>query len=227
MQSYVEDCKLLNEQRNVILLGIKKGKEQFQSIRDLLPEFTTRTFAPRMQYDCVNTHVENEVQRNSHLQLKIFKRRAGFHPYLVIQDMVRNIFILVSKLPKSKYIYEPSGYRGDFASSNISRLMGMGASFDQFEDTTIQSSLPLGTVYQPFGVIVSYDGDSDTVYEGALYPDQSDWIYKDEITDSIVSNTEEIVRLPSYQVSDIETPLKSSVSDSDIVVKLKDDTSSS
>lgn len=222
MEMYIEKCMLLDEQRSLIVRGIQEGKKEYQSIKALLPEFTTNTFAPRLQYDAVNSHVEKMILSNPHTQMKVFKKKAGFFPYIVIHDTIRNIFILVSKLPKNKNIYNPSKYRGDFASSNFDRFLEMGASKDELlGDSPYQLSLFLGLDNHPFGIIVSYDGESDTIYEGALRPDQEDWIYKEDITDSIILNTKDIIPLNNYRTTDIEPELKAPKSDGDIVVKLK------
>ncbi|MBP1153965.1 MULTISPECIES: hypothetical protein [unclassified Paenibacillus] len=222
MKTYLEECTLLDEQRSLIVRGIQEGKKEYQSIKALLPEFTTNTYAPRLQYDAVNSHVERMILSNPHTQMKVFKKKAGFHPYIVIQDTIRNILILVSKLPKNKYIYNPSGYRGDFASSNFDRLLDAGApKEDLMGDTIYQPSLFQGPDNHPFGIVISYDRDSDVIYEGALRPDQEEWIYKEDITDSIIDNTKGIIPLNNYRASDIEPRLKTPKEDSDIVVKLK------
>lgn len=227
MNLLIEKCMLTDEQRNLILRGIKEGKQECQSLVALHPETTTKTYLPRIQYDLVNTHVEKIVQDNPHTQMKVYKRKAGFHPYIVIHDTIRNIFILVSKLPKNKYIFNPSKYRGDFASSNIDRLLEMGVSKEELlGETSYQYSLSLGIENQPFGIIVCYDGHSDIVFEGALRPEQEDWIYKEDITDYINLNNHNIVPLNSYDLSDIETPLKAPQEDNDIVIKLKNTPSS-
>ncbi|WP_134684882.1 hypothetical protein [Brevibacillus migulae] len=222
MKMYLEKCMLLDEQRSLIVRGIQEGKKEYQSIKALLPSFTTNTYDPRLQYDAVNTHVEKMILNSPHTQMKVFKKKAGFHPYIVIHDSVRNIFILVSKLPKNKYVYNPSGYRGDFASSNFDRLLDMGAPKEELlGDTIYQPSLFQGSDNHPFGIIVSYDRDSDIIYEGALRPDQVDWIYKEDITDAIILNTRDVIPLNNYRASDIEPRLKTPKEDNDIVVKLK------
>lgn len=218
---------LTPEQRHLILQGIKKGKEEFQSIIQLHPETITKTYLPRFQYDLVNTYVEKAIQDNPHTQIKVYPKKAGFHPYIVLHDQIRNIFILVLKLPKNRYIFKQSAYRGDFASSNIDRLVEMGVPKSElFDDTPYQESLPLGIENQPFGIIVCYDGKSDVVYEGALRPDQEDWLYKEDITDYINMNIENFVPINRYNLTDIETTLKIQQSEEDIVIKLKTSTSS-
>ncbi|WP_191559401.1 hypothetical protein [Metabacillus idriensis] len=227
MNPILKSCMLSSEQRNLILQGIKQGKDEFQSITALHPATTTRTYLPRFQYDLVNTYVEKVIKDNPHTQMKVYTKKAGFHPYIVIQDQIRNIFILVLKLPKNKYIFNQSEYRGDFASSNIERLVEMGVPKSELVgDTPYQESLPLGMENQPFSIIVCYDGKSDIVYEGALRPDQEDWLYKEDITDYVNMNIEKLVPVNSYNLTDIEPTLKTPKADEDIVLKLKTTTSS-
>lgn len=217
---------LTNEQKSIILKGINQGITEYQELNDLLPETITKKYSPFLLSDLVNTHVAKEIENNPHTLMKVIKRKAGFHPYIVIQDPVRNIFILLSKLYENQYILTPSGYRGDFASSNGERLHEMGMSLEEiYGESPYQFSLPIGIENQPFGIIICYDGRSGKVYDGALRPDQEDWIYKEDITDSISINTETLIPLNNYQSSDIQLSLKPSVED-DIVVKLKSKTTS-
>lgn len=226
MNPIIKKCMLTNEQRSLILRGIKQGKEEYKELSALIPDTITKKYSPFFQSDLVNTHVAKQIEDNPHTQMKIFSKKAGFHPYIVIQDTVRNVFILVSKLPKNKNIFNPSGYRGEFASSNAERLLELGMPVDEiYGDTPYQESLSLGIENQPFGIIVCYDGKNDIVYEGALRPDQEDWIYKEDITDSINIDTDTLVPLNNYQLSDIQTPLKAPKED-EIVVKLKGKTTS-
>jgi hypothetical protein len=227
MNPLLKSCMLTAEQRNLILQGIKQGKEEFQSISALLPETVTKKHSPFLQSDLVNTHVAKMIEENPHILMKVYTKKAGFHPFIVIQDQIWNKFILVSKLPKNKYILNPSGYRGEFASANIERLVEMGLPKSELlDDMPYQESLSLGIENQPFGIIVCYDGISDIVYEGALKPDQENWLYKEDITDYINMNIEKLVPLNSYNLTDIETPLKTPTADDKIVVKLKTTTSS-
>lgn len=226
MNPIIKKCMLTNEQRSLILRGIKQGKEEYKELSALIPDTITKKYSPFFQSDLVNTHVAKQIEDNPHTQMKIFSKKAGFHPYIVIQDTVRNVFILVSKLPKNKNIFNPSGYRGEFASSNAERLLELGMPVDEiYGDNPYQESLSLGIENQPFGIIVCYDGKNDIVYEGALRPDQEDWIYKEDITDSINIDTDTLVPLNNYQLSDIQTPLKAPKED-EIVVKLKGKTTS-
>lgn len=226
MNPIIEECRLTDEQRSLILNGIKQGKKEYQEAIAILPDTITKKHTPFLLSDLVNTHVANQIKDNPHTQMNIFTRKAGFHPYIVIQDTIRNIFILVSKLPKNKHIFNPSGYRGDFASSNGDRLFEMGMSLEEiYEERPFQYSLPVGVENQPFGIIVCYDSKNDVVYEGALRPDQEDWIYKVDITDAINISTETLIPFNNYQTSDIQISLKAPVED-EIVVKLKSKTTS-
>lgn len=226
MNPILEKCMLTVEQRSLILKGINKGKEKYQELCSLLPDTITKKYPPHLLYDLVNTYVAEQIEDNPHTEMRVFPKRAGFHPYIVIQDTIRNIFILVSKLPKNKYIFNPSGFRGEFASSNANRLLEMGMTVGEiYGDTPFQDFLPFGIENQPFGIIVCYDGKKDIVYEGALKPDQEDWFYKQDITDSVNIDTETLVPLNNYQLSDIQIPLKPSIDD-EIVIKLKGKTSS-
>lgn len=228
MNPLIKECMLTPEQRNLILQGIKWGKEEYQKITSLLPDTITKKHSPFLLSDLINSHVKQMIEENQHTQIKVYLRKAGFHPYIVLHDTVRNIFILLSKLPKNRYILNSSGYRGDFASANFNRLIEMGAPKQELlkDIPYFQDSLTLGVENQPFGIIVCYDSKNDIVFEGALRPDQEDWIYKEEITDYININTEILVGLNSYNLSDIEVALKTQKADDDIVLKLKTTTSS-
>lgn len=226
MNPIIEQCMLTVEQRALIVRGIMNGKAENQELITLLPETVTKKYTPFFQSDLVNTHVAKQIEENPHTQMKVFTKKAGFHPYIVIQDTVRNLFVLVCKLPKNRYILNPSGYRGDNAFSNAERLLEMGVSSEEiYGNAPYQYSLSLGIENQPFGIIVCYDGKSDIIYEGALRPDQKDWIYKEDITDFININTDTLFPLNNYQSSDIHTTLKATKED-EIVVKLKGKTSS-
>ncbi|WP_330502420.1 hypothetical protein V2I71_09535 [Peribacillus frigoritolerans] len=220
MNPIIKDCMLTDEQRKLIIQGIKQGKEEFQTINFSLPDTVTKKHKPFLQSDLVNTHVTKAIENNPHTQLKIYYKKAGFHPYIVIHDSIRNIFILLSKLPKNKSILNPSGYRGEFASGNLTRLAEMGISKNELygDEIPYQDSLNLGIDNQPFGIIVCYDGSSDIVFEGALRPEQDDWIYKVDITNYINMDNNRLIPLNSYNISDIELPLKTQ---EEIVVKLK------
>lgn len=226
MDTRIEESMLTDEQRSLILHGIKNGKEKFQEISLLLEETTTKKHTPFMLYDYVNTYVEKIIEANPHTQMKVYTRKAGWHPYIVVHDALRNIFILVLKLPEKKYIFQPSGYREEFSSSNIDRLLQAGVPEEELLDQeTYQYSLPLGVENQPFGIVVCYDSKSDVVFEGALKPDQEDWIYKEDITEYININTSDLVKLSNYNLSDIKTKLKDRKEDDGIVIKLKNNPS--
>jgi hypothetical protein len=222
----IEKCMLTNEQRALIVKGIQRGIMDYQNLVTLMPVTRTKKHAPHLLYDMVNESVATMIEDNPHTQMKVVSRRAGFHPYIVIHDTIRNIFILVSKLQRKKYMPTPCNYRGEFASANAIRLNEMGMSMDEiYGDTPYQESLSLGIDNQPFGIIVTYDSKQESYFEGALRPDQEDWIYKEDISDSINIDIDVLVPLNNYQLSDIPTPLKTPLEE-DIVVKLKGKTTS-
>jgi hypothetical protein len=226
VNNIIEKCMLTNEQRALIVKGIQRGIKEYKDLLTLMPVTRTKKHAPHLLYDMVNESVAMMIEDNPHTQMKVISRRAGFHPYIVIHDTIRNIFILVSKLPQKRYIPTPCNYRGEYASSNAVRLTDIGMSLDEiYGDTPYQESLSLGIDNQPFGIIVTYDSKQESYFEGALRPDQEDWIYKEDISDSININLEALVPLNNYQLSDIPTPLKTPLEE-DIVVKLKGKTTS-
>ncbi|MDO3679431.1 hypothetical protein [Paenibacillus ehimensis] len=223
MEKLYEQCMLLDEQRSVLLKGISEGKREFVNLVKYIPDTATKTYPPRLLYDLINTKIEDIIKANPHMNLNVVRRKAGFHPYIVIHDEVRNVFILVSKLPKSKHIYNTSRYRGDYAASNFDRLFAMGATEEEIAcDVSYQQSIPLGQEHLPFGIIVSYDSESDIVFEGALRPDQGDWIYKKDITHAVIKDTSNIIPLNVYNHSKITLPLKTPKDNDDIIIKLKD-----
>jgi hypothetical protein len=225
MNQILNECMLTSEQRHLIVKGIEEGKKEFQAINAILPETITKKHSPFLQSDLINTHVLKSIENNPHLQVKVYPKKAGFHPYIALHDTVRNIYILLSKLPKSKYILNPSGYRGEFSSGNFGRLLDMGIPEGELVgDLTYQESFDFGIENQPFGIVVCYDGKSDVVFEGALRPDQEDWIYKEDITEYINLQRNNLVVVNSYKTTDIEIPLKST--EEEIVIKLKSNTSS-
>jgi hypothetical protein len=217
-------CSLLPEQRNIIITAIKEGKEEFSEYMKFLPETVTKTAPPRFLYDLVNTKVVESVKSNSHMKMVVISRKAGFHPYIVIHDTVRNIFILVSKLPSNKYIFGTSRYRGEYSASNFDRLFDMGATEDEIASgIEYQPSLNLSGDTQPFTIIVIYDGVKDVVFEGALRPDQEDWIYKQDITQEIIADMANVVPMRIYDSNQMDLPIKTTQDDiDDIVIKLKD-----
>jgi hypothetical protein len=228
MNPKIKECMMTAEQKNLILRGIKRGKEEYQRITSEIPNTITKKHSPFLLSDLINEHVTRMIEENPHTQMKVYPKIAGFHPYIAIHDTARNIFILLSKLPKNKYVLNPSGYRKDFSSANFDRLLEMGVPEEElFDDVPLfQESLFLGVDNQPFGIIVCYDSKSEIVYEGALRPDQEDWIFKEDITDYINLNIESLVGLNSYNLADIEVSMKTPTADDDIVLKLKKNTSS-
>ncbi|WP_323679588.1 hypothetical protein [Exiguobacterium indicum] len=221
MNELMQECILSDEQRSVLLKAIKSGKEEFISEKQRITNTITKKSNPFRLTDLVNTFVSNSIEANPHMQMKVYVKQSGFHPYIVIHDTIKNTFILVLKLPKNKWIFNPSKYRGEFASSNVDRLTNLGIPKEELiRDTPYQASLNLGATNQPFGIIICYDSKSDIVFEGALRPDQEDWLYKEDISDYIDIQRENIVPINNYDLSEIEISLKPNVEE-DIVVKLK------
>lgn len=222
----LEECMLTKEQRALIVKGIQRGIKEYQALVRLMPVTRTKKYEPHLLGDMVNESVAKMIEDNPHTQMKVDSKRAGFHPYIVIHDTIRNIFILIAKLQKKKYILTPCNYRGEYASSNAVRLNELGMDMEEiYGDTPYQEALSLGTDNQPFGIIVTYDSKQESFFEGALRPDQEDWIYKEDISDSINIDIDALVPLNNYQLSDIPTPLKKPLEE-DIVVKLKGKTTS-
>ena len=223
LDTYVKDCMLLDEQRSLILQGIQEGVNEYRTLNGLLPDLATKTYEARFQYDVVNTLVERKIKNNPHTGLKVSRKKAGFHPYIVIYDEIRNKNVLVLRLSKTRYIFNPSGYRGEFASFNFERLLELGAPLDELlGESSYQPFLALELGTPPFGIVIGYDVENGDVFEGALRPDQGDWIYKEDIT-GLVINTNDVVPLNNYDASaDIEPRSKFTMDDVEIEIKLKD-----
>lgn len=221
MNELMQECILSDEQRSVLLKAIKSGKEEFEAEKQRITNTITRKSNPFRLTDLVNTFINNTIEANPHMQMKVYVKQSGFHPYIVIHDAIKNTFVLVLKLPKNKRIFKPSKYRGEFASSNVDRLINLGIPKEELiGETPYQASLSLGVTHQPFGIIICYDSKSDIVFEGALRPDQEDWLYKEDISDYINIERGNIVPINNYDLSEIEIGLKPNVEE-DIVVRLK------
>lgn len=205
----IEDCRLTDSQRTVILSGIDEGKREFSQTMEAMPKTSTRTYAPRLLYELVNTHVEEAILKNPQLNLSVERRMAGFYPYIVVRDIARNIAALVLPIPSNKD-FEPCLFRGDFAIANIDRLMAMGVTEEDLGiDMDHQLSLPFGIEHLPFGLIVSYDREKNLVCEGALQPSQEQWLFNEDVTDKAVVGGGNVVSFPQqdYDDSDISIGL--------------------
>jgi len=221
MEQIVKGCYLTSEQRQVILQGIMEGKAKFEDLKSQIGHTTTKTGGPRLRYDLINTHVEENIKSNPHLSMEVHVKRSGSYPYIVLHDFLRNKFVLVLRLQKE--IFDPSRYRGENAFSNVDRLMEMGLKLEDLpNDYNHQYSLFLGAEHQPFGIIVCYDAYKDIVYEGALRPDQNDWLYKENITDYIDLKTNKVTHIKRPEHTDkIELSLKKQSDEEEITLKLK------
>lgn len=221
MDEIINQLKLSNEQRKCILQAISQGKERFEKTNEMIGETITKKHGPFLQYDLINSEVEANLRENPHLNMEVYSKRSGFHPFIVVHDYVKNIFVLVLKLPRNKKIFNPCTFRGEFASANVDRMVEMGLELDELpKDYTHQASLELGELNQPYGIIVSYDGYEDVVYEGSLRPDQEEWLYQEEITEYINLNTSSISHLNQTQTQE-EIPLTVKKQEDNIVLKLK------
>lgn len=177
----------------------------------LMPRTLSKTYSSRLRYEMINTQIETAINSNPHLQMKIYSKTSGFHPYIVLHDVIRNIFVLVLPLDENKAIFPKSKYRGEFASTNIEHLFGLGFSEKDFNiETNYQSSLFLGTEYNPFGIIICYDKFSDSLFQGALQPDQEDWLFKEkvELQKGISDNTNTVIPIPSKVYDESEINIK-------------------
>ncbi|MDQ0160730.1 hypothetical protein [Alkalibacillus salilacus] len=221
MEEIIKKCMLLGEQKKAIVEGVLQGKERYKEVSTAIGKTITNKSNPFLLYDLINDEVKKNIDENPGLNMIVDVKKAGHHPYIVCYDTVRNIFVLVLKLPPGKDIFKPSRYRGEFASSNVDYLMEMGLEENDLpEDYEHQFSLDLGEGMQPFGIIVGYDAKKDDIYEGALRPDQQDWLYKEEINEFAQLNTETIERLNPHSPNEIELSLKTDA-DEEIPLKLK------
>lgn len=159
------------------------------------------------------------------LHLNVFHRKAGFYPYIVVYDYARNIAALVLPIPSNKDFFEPCMFRGDFAMTNIDRLLAAGLKEEDLElDLDYQPSLPLGIDNLVFGLIISYDREQETVFAGALLPSQEDWMFHEEITD-MASYSDQTIPLPqAYEEAQIPLSFSKAAlqEDEEIKLQLKD-----
>ncbi|MFF2016076.1 hypothetical protein [Paenibacillus sp. NPDC058177] len=227
-----QKCMLLLEQRTVICEGIKAGFKRHQLYLELFSDIETDTSNPKNRYDLVNTEVINSIKKHSHLQIEIEKKKSGFHPYIVLREKLRNISVLVLPLATKKDMFDSaSTYRMNFSVSNIPRLIEEGLPEDSPDiDIQYQRAIhPLGTENYPFGLIVVYDPHDGSIREGALLPDHTDWIFLEDTTSMVLSNSLDNVKpINVYENSDdIKIPFKEKAhqTDEDIPLKLKFDPS--
>ncbi|WP_151736742.1 hypothetical protein [Paenibacillus tengchongensis] len=227
-----QKCMLLLEQRTVICEGIQKGFKRHQLYLELFSDIVTDTSIPKNRYDLVNTEVTKSIENHPHLQIEFEKKKSGFHPYIVLREKLRNISILVLPLATKKDMFDSaSTYRKNFSVSNIPRLIEEGLPEDSPDiDIQYQRAMhPLGTDSYPFGLIVAYDPFDGSIREGALLPDHTDWIFLEDTTSMVLSNSlDNVTPINVYEYSDdIKIPFKETAhqTDEDIPLKLKSDPS--
>lgn len=222
MEEILVRHQLKIEQRNAIVNAIKKGKEEYLQVEaPKMEECPTKKSAPHRLYDVVNKHIVNALKENPNLNMTFESRRSGFHPYIALHDFERNINVLISKLHRGKEILAPSRYRGEFSESNVERLLNEGYPPEKLPQGCVsQATLDLGIETLPFTIIVCYDPKNDIIYEGALMPNQESWIYKLDITDSVVNNHHK-VNIEDEVIVSMKKPKSTIKQNDEIVVNLK------
>src|SRR5690625_613208 len=123
MEQIVKGCYWRSEQRQVILQGIMEGKAKFEDLKSQIGHTTTKTGGPRLRYDLINTHVEENIKSNPHLSMEVHVKRSGSYPYIVLHDFLRNKFVLVLRLQKE--IYDQSSLLGENAFYIVYRYLYM------------------------------------------------------------------------------------------------------
>lgn len=222
------NLKLTIWQRNTIIDAIKEGREQYLQETGKR-KLTTKKSQPFYYYDLVNTCLEEKIIKNPNLNLRMYIKNSGFHPYVVLHDYVRQLFILVLKLPKKQKIFTPSKYRGEFASSNVTRLYEEGINDNVISEMlknkgSLQLSLSLKDCEKsPFGLIVAYNEDADSFIEGALRPDQEDWLFNNPISYQEVNNVITAINQQHVDSEEANVVLKPSfeIDDTEIEIRLK------
>lgn len=199
----VKDCRLSDNQRTAIMSGIAEGKRVFSQTMKVMPKTSSKTYSSRLLYELVNTHVAESILKNPNLNMSVEDRMAGFYPYIVARDTIRNIAVLVLPIPGNKD-FEPSLFRGEFAITNIDRLMAMGVTEEDLNiDIDYQTSLLFEIEHLPFGLIVSYDREKNLVYEGALQPSQEEWLFNEDVTDKVAGGGK-VVEFPRQIYDDTD-----------------------
>lgn len=224
-EALLQTCSLTPLQQLAITRGIKKGLEALPLYLSNLPVTNTNNYKPKLRGDIINDAIEREILNTPETGLYVEYRRAAFHEYIVLRDVIRQVSILVQNLPKKRHIMQYSRYRGEFSSSNFDRLISMGFSDEEFEQLELdlndqQTSLPMEPQYFQFCIVVCYDGNlgADTkIYEGALAPNQEQWIYRKDITDIDLTNVEQLETATEPQL----TKLKEEFQEPNYGLKLK------
>lgn len=225
MDLLLQQCKLTPQQKNLFHIAINEGKTEFKELMAKMPETITNKYVSSLQSDIINQAIKKAVESNTGLNLQVVKSKAGGHPYIYVRDNLRNISIVICRLPASRYIFAPSRYRGEFSQTNFDKLIQLGVPEELLNDEVYQQSLTFDEEVIPFGIIVYYDQFKDKIFEGALKPSQSDWIYKEPLTYISLENlipTEETIT-PNIS-NEIDIPLSFNnifESDEDIEINLK------
>lgn len=225
MDLLLQQCKLTPQQKNLLHTAINEGKTEFKELMAKMPATITNKYVSSLQSDIINEAIRKAVASNTELNLEVVKSKAGGHPYIYVRDNSRNISIVICRLPASRHIFAPSRYRGEFSQTNFDKLIQLGVPEELLNDEDYQTSLTFDEDSIPFGIIVYYDQFKDKIFEGALKPSQSDWIYKEPLTYKSLENlipTEE--KIAHNNSNEIDIPLSFNnifESDEDIEINLK------
>ncbi|MGG0172018.1 hypothetical protein [Paenibacillus dokdonensis] len=226
-ESMLQACSLSPLQQAVVIKGIRNGFAEYSSYLMALPATPTNNYKPKLRSDIINTAIEREVLNTPAAALSVENKKASFHEYIVLRDINRQVSVLVQHLPESRQIMSQSKYRGEFALYNIDRLISEGFSEEDIEQLELdfddykQVSLSLEPRYFQFCVVVCYDGNKGAdarIFEGALAPNQDQWIYRKEITHVALDNLEHNSATVEVQL----TKLKTEVQESNYGLRLKD-----
>jgi hypothetical protein len=224
-ETLLQACSLTPLQQLAITRGIKKGFGALPGYLSNLPVTGTNNYKPKLRGDIINDAIEREILSMPETGLFVEHKKAVFHEYIALRDVVRQVSILVQNLPSNRQLLPYSRYRGEFSSSNIDRLISVGFSDQEFEQLELdlsgrQTSLPMEPQYFQFCIVVCYDGKkgADTkIVEGALAPNQEQWIYRKDITDIDLANVEHL------EVAEAKLPkLKKEFEEPNYGLKLKD-----
>ncbi|MCM3271138.1 hypothetical protein [Paenibacillus elgii] len=223
---------LTPEQRHAFFEGANNAVEDYEKFRNLYSDSATDKSFSSFFYDRLNTRVKQAINKKPHMMISVESKRAWFHPYHIYRDIRRNILILLLPLSSKKYIFDPSRYRKDISIGNILRIEQEGLDKALFKGKTIshQGMIPLGSI-EPFGLVVTFDIKAKTMNEGALLPNQKDWIFKLENTqkylegltfDNVIPLNTDSESISGHRIK--EEAFKDD--EVDIPLKLKDDPTS-
>ena len=226
MDLLLQQCKLTPQQKNLLHKAISDGKAKFNEIMANMPKTITKKYVSSLQYDLINEAISNAVDLNKELNLEVIPSKAGGHPYIYVRDNTRNISFVICRLPTSRHIFTPSKYRGEFSQTNFDKLIQLGVREESLTDLEdYQQSFTFDEETVPFGIIIYYDPYKDKIFEGALKPSQSDWIYKEPLTYTPLENlitTEEMITPNGNNENDIPLSFNNIFqSEEDIEINLK------